>query len=164
MSDGNGTSEVLAPATPYAMVDGRAVTDMTRMPTRGEVADALGCSVSKVRRLERAGKLHPIVDSEGSHRFAPEEVANLARDMGLQDVDLDASPEERKNALANAELSLARQSMQLLTHPRLQVDALLFRTIDMHVKENERLTKRVEHLEQRLDEQRERYEIGRAHV
>jgi hypothetical protein len=56
---------------PLAMQSGRYTL------TRKEAADALGVSVSTVRRLEFAG-LNPVCDGSGTWRFDPSEVAAIS--------------------------------------------------------------------------------------
>ena len=55
--------------------------------TRQQVATRLGKSLATVRRLEGV-RLRPVQDSRGVHRFDPDEVEALARDLASGQVAL----------------------------------------------------------------------------
>jgi hypothetical protein len=58
------------------------VIEASGMITRVDVAGLLGVSRSMVRKLEAAGKLHPILSQEGINLFSREEVVDFARRRG----------------------------------------------------------------------------------
>jgi len=125
--------------TTLSTTDGQRVTDLTAWPTRAEVANELGCSVSLVRKWERQEKLHPIPDAEGTMRFQRAEVDNLKNERGNDDelVELDRATNH------TLEANLAGRMVALLARPREVLDNLL-------LKEIERSHRRIAELEDKL--------------
>jgi len=54
----------------------------SKWPTRGGAARLLGYSLSSIKRLEREGKLTPIKDNDGVHRFDPGMIEGLRLELG----------------------------------------------------------------------------------
>lgn len=146
---------------------GAKVEDITTYPTRAEIANRLGVSVTSVKRYERAGKLHGLVDAEGTHRFVPAEVDALETwRRSYQAATLDRSdpsevafaeswgPEERQNATTLTDLKMAGRMLGLLATPRESLDRMLLRTI-------ERQAERIEELEAKYTEAVEAREAAR---
>ena len=52
--------------------------------TRIQVARLLSRSVALVRKMEKKGVLHPVIDADGVHRFARSEVLRVAKKIGAR--------------------------------------------------------------------------------
>lgn len=118
--------------------------DLTSWLTRSEVANELGCSVSKVRTLERKGALTPVVDGEGANRFNPSQIAALRVTMN-EGRDILMSPrtsldDEDGGGSDSADrlLSMMSRVLNLVLVPRERVDGLLFRMLERQEKTIER--------------------------
>lgn len=108
-------------------LSGHTIEDLTTYPTRAEVAEELGVSVSKVRTLERRGILHPICDAEGTHRFHPVEIQTVKRE---QSSEAFIDPEARAAGAVSMDLSNAQRLLDRILVPREKVDRYLFETLD----------------------------------
>lgn len=121
------------------------VVDSTTYPTRSEVANRTGVSVSTIRKWERTGRLHAFVDAEGTHRFHPDEVDAICEAVGDEDL-----VGERSDAYAQMELRVVNRLLGLMTTPRERIDKLMLGMLERLDKRNETLeNKLVEVLEAR---------------
>lgn len=168
----NGNGQHIIPRRPSS--------ELVGWPKRGDVARALQCSTGKVRDLEDVGKLHPVLDDSGHHRFDPTEIDTVANEIassGAAGADYSASTYYEKEVIMSrarggtngggdpTEAYFLRTGVSLLGPPRLALDSLFFRMLD-------RQERRIIHLESELDkksdrikamEQAEQDALDRAH-
>jgi hypothetical protein len=120
-----------------SLISGNKIEDLTSYATRAEVAESLSVSVATVRRLERRGVLHPVVDAEGTHRFHPAEVEHLSGESG------GAAELETANAppipcalcgRAVDDVSTAARLLNSTMVPREKADRYLFEVLDRQAK------------------------------
>lgn len=139
-------------------IEGTPIEDLTTYPTRAEVADRLNCSVSKVRALERAGILRPIVDAEGTHRFHPWDVQRAAAPGEGAGAEL-ASPEARAAQYAALDLTSTSRLLNAVLGRVERLDAFMASILD-------RQAKRIGELERLMESRHEtlvELERARAH-
>jgi hypothetical protein len=87
--------------------------------TRANAAALLRCSISSVRRLE-GDALHPIVGSDGIHRFDPAEIARLA--SSRSPLPVDGSKEGERDARVFEAFEEGKGPREIVTTLRLPVD------------------------------------------
>lgn len=90
--------------------------------TRSDVAKALRCSISTVRRLEGV-ELHPTEDADGVHRFDPLEVIHLVNDRSARAVD--PSKEGERDARVFEMMDAGKGVREIVTTLRLPVEVVL---------------------------------------
>ena len=115
--------------------------------TKAQVAAKLGKSLAAVVRLQKAGRLHPLVDDDGINRYEPSEVAEIL-------ISPAGGSAERKEEAAEFELSAVKAIIDLVRHPREKIDEIQFRII-------ERQQTRIEQLEARIEAQQREVEQAR---
>lgn len=108
--------------------------DVDTWPTKQQVADAIGKSLTAVTRLMDDGTLNPIKDAEGRNRFPPAEVAIV-----VQRVAGTTKAIVRKEEFKEYELEVIRSIVGLVKDPREKIDTILFKMIDDLRIENARL-------------------------
>jgi hypothetical protein len=100
--------------------DGDAPTPAKRMLTRVQVAKALGCSHSLVRKMEKAGKL-PVYEVDGVHVFATRDVELLrvhrVRAKGLQGVHVEGELAAEVFALLASGVGVVEIVGRMRVHP-----------------------------------------------
>jgi len=131
------------PTTTMTTTDGRQIVDFTTWPTRSEVAARMGCSVSKVRNMQRDGTLTAHVDAEGTHRYNPDEVAQFAEELSEATANLE---------IQAADLKLSAKLLSNMTGPRGQIDAILVGTIQRQERRIEKLEGDLDRIRQERDE------------
>jgi hypothetical protein len=87
--------------------------------TRAKVAEALGCSIPTVRRMEGTA-LQPTQDEDGVHRFDPVEVIQLLSDRSARIPD--ASKEGERDARVFEMLNAGKGLREIVTMLRVPVD------------------------------------------
>jgi len=90
--------------------------------TRGDVAEALGCSIPTVRRMEGT-TLHPTEDAKGVNRFDPLEVIHLVHDRSARAVD--PSKVGERDARVFEILDAGKGVREIVTTLRLPVEVVL---------------------------------------
>ena len=66
--------------------------------SRGQAGVVLSVSVSTIRRMERDGRLCPVVGEDGVHRFRVREVQDLARALGVDPARAEGTPVDPRRA------------------------------------------------------------------
>jgi hypothetical protein len=97
----------------------RAASPSPALLTRADAAALLHCSISSIRRLE-GDVLHPIVGSDGVHRFDPAEIARVAGHRSARPVD--GSKEGERDARVFEELEEGKGLREIVTTLRLPAD------------------------------------------
>lgn len=120
-------------------------------PTRHQARRLLGgMSTAKIKKLEKEGKLHPVADADGVWRLNPDELEDLADELGLTD---DESGERaRADAYARVDLGNSIKLLRSVTQPHDAQQARWAAMFDRVDAENARLRSRVEHLETKLEQ------------
>lgn len=108
--------------------------DIETWPTKEEVAEAIGKTLTTVTRLMADGSLNPIKDERGRNRFPPAEVAIL-----VQRVAGTTKAIARKEEFKEFELDVIRSIVGLLKDPREKIDSLFLSMIADLRTENARL-------------------------
>lgn len=117
--------------------------------TKDQVAKRLECSLPKITRYTKGGRLNPVV-VDGRNRYNPDEINVILADPNRNRVTL----EEKHEELAVYQLDTVRALVDLVRAPREAIDAYQERIID-------RLMARCEELEKKLDAQRDATEAAK---
>jgi hypothetical protein len=97
----------------------RVAPSRSALLTRADAAALLHCSISSVRRLE-GDVLHPIVGSDGVHRFDPAEVAHVSNHRSSRLVE--GSQEGERDARVFEALEQGKGLREIVTTLRLPAD------------------------------------------
>lgn len=111
------------------------VSDMTQWPTRAELADELGVSVTMITKYVRKGWIVEHRDSENTSRYCPNEVDGLkekvaemrSKKFAVPAGDEDVEVPELYAKHGHTDIS---RVLAMVTVPRERADAALFQIID----------------------------------
>lgn len=126
-----------------------AVVQVEAWPTRRVAGQMLGCSIAQIRKYEKRKKLNAVSDANGVWHFNPDEIEQLADELGLGDDENSAN--DRANAYARVDLINSIKLLRTVTGPQEQIHNRTMAMYDRQAAENERLWKRVTELEAALD-------------
>lgn len=129
-------------------VSSLSVVKVDEWPTRNRAAQTLCCSIAQIRKFEKKGKLHPVSDANGVWRFQPNELEELADELGLTEDERTGN--DRNNAYARVDLANSIKLLRSVTQPQEAQHLRWLQMFDRQDTENKWLRERVMQLETEL--------------
>lgn len=134
--------------TPLGTSVALSVVKIDEWATRNRAAQMLCCSIAQIRKWEKKGRLHPVTDANGVWRFQPNELEELADELGLTDDE--RTRNDRDNAYARVDLANSIKLLRSVTQPQEAQHNRWLQMFDRQDAENKWLRERVMQLETEL--------------